>query len=232
MHWLRLKICSDSKCAWCRSTGIDSSHQVVDHRDPAAKVTKPRPLSSSRHALSLEQVHDLGRIASTTGNDRPLDALMLRLLIETACRRGGLLRLSIDDLNTADCLVRLHEKGGTTRWQPISPTLMQRILDHIEARGGPEASSRVLRYRDGRPAGRRRLDYLFTRFRHLLPWAAALGISAHWIRHTTLTFVERQFGIAVARAYAGHEDGRSAGGLPRSRTPKPDCWTSPRPWPH
>ncbi|MGY2092378.1 hypothetical protein [Nocardia gipuzkoensis] len=27
-----------------------------------------------------------------------------------------------------------------------------------------------------------------------------------------MTFVERQFGIAVARAYAGHEDGRSAGG--------------------
>ncbi|WP_406275766.1 hypothetical protein OH799_03810 [Nocardia sp. NBC_00881] len=87
--------------------------------------------------------------------------------------------------------------------------LMQRLLDHVEARGGSQATERVLRYRDGRPAGRRRLDYLFTRSRRLLPWAAALGVSAHWIRHTTLTFVERQFGISVARAYAGHEDGRS-----------------------
>ncbi|MGY1901225.1 tyrosine-type recombinase/integrase [Nocardia gipuzkoensis] len=180
--------------------------------NPAAKVTKPRPLSSTRHALSLEQVRDLGRIASTTGNDHPLDALILRLLIETACRRGGLLRLCIEDLNVSDCLVRLHEKGGIVRWQPIPPTLMHRVLDHIEARGGPETTSRILRYRDGRPARRRRLDYLFTRFRRLLPWAAALGISAHWIRHTTLTFVERQFGIAVARAYAGHEDGRPAAG--------------------
>jgi beta-lactamase regulating signal transducer with metallopeptidase domain len=28
----------------------------------------------------------------------------------------------------------------------------------------------------------------------------------HWIRHTTLTWVERNFGYAVARAYAGHTD--------------------------
>jgi integrase/recombinase XerC len=29
----------------------------------------------------------------------------------------------------------------------------------------------------------------------------------HWIRHTTLTWVERRFGHAVAQAYAGHADG-------------------------
>jgi integrase/recombinase XerC len=29
----------------------------------------------------------------------------------------------------------------------------------------------------------------------------------HWIRHTILTWVERNFGYAVARAYAGHSDG-------------------------
>ena len=32
-------------------------------------------------------------------------------------------------------------------------------------------------------------------------------ISTHWIRHTTLTWVERNFGFAVAHAYAGHTDG-------------------------
>ncbi len=29
-------------------------------------------------------------------------------------------------------------------------------------------------------------------------------VSAHWIRHTILTWVERRFGFAVAQAYAGH----------------------------
>ena len=47
--------------------------------------------------------------------------------------------------------------------------------------------------------------------RHL-PWVRTQQISMHWIRHTTLTWVERNFGYAVARAYAGHTDGGSEGG--------------------
>ena len=34
----------------------------------------------------------------------------------------------------------------------------------------------------------------------------------HWIRHSTLTWVERNFGYAVARAYAGHTDRGSDAG--------------------
>lgn len=34
-------------------------------------------------------------------------------------------------------------------------------------------------------------------------------ISTHWLRHTTLTWVERNFGYAVARAYAGHSESGS-----------------------
>ena len=43
-----------------------------------------------------------------------------------------------------------------------------------------------------------------------LPWVAAQGVSTHWLRHTTLTWVERHFGYGVARAYAGHTDSRGA----------------------
>jgi len=39
-----------------------------------------------------------------------------------------------------------------------------------------------------------------------LPWVAAQGISTHWLRHTTLTWVERHHGYGIARAYAGHTD--------------------------
>jgi integrase len=179
--------------------------------NPAAKVKRARQPRSPRHALTLEHILDIGRVAATTGNDRPLDALIVRILIETACRRGGLLGLTIDDLNEHDCLLRLREKGGTTRWQPISPTLVQRILDHIEARGGTDATRRLLRYRDGRPVGVARLDNLFERVRKSLPWASSVGVSAHWIRHTTLTFVEREFGMAVSSAFAGHQDRPGSG---------------------
>ena len=38
--------------------------------------------------------------------------------------------------------------------------------------------------------------------------AQTLQVSMYWIRHTILTWVERNFGFAVAEAYAGHEDNR------------------------
>jgi hypothetical protein len=44
-----------------------------------------------------------------------------------------------------------------------------------------------------------------------LPWVAAQQISTHWLRHTTLTWVERNFSYAIARAYAGHTGKNDAG---------------------
>jgi integrase/recombinase XerC len=37
-------------------------------------------------------------------------------------------------------------------------------------------------------------------------WARTQQVSAHWLRHTTLTWVERNFRYAVARAYPGHAE--------------------------
>lgn len=45
---------------------------------------------------------------------------------------------------------------------------------------------------------------LWVRIGEHLPWVHAQQISTHWLRHTTLTWVERNFGYAIARAYAGH----------------------------
>ena len=49
---------------------------------------------------------------------------MIRLHVETGCRRGGALGLRPQDLDTTQCLIFLREKGQTVRWQPVSPTLM------------------------------------------------------------------------------------------------------------
>lgn len=172
--------------------------------NPASKISRPPQLPSSRHALSRTQVMELAEVASTTGNDPELDALIFRLHLETACRRGGSLALDVGNLNSTDCLVQLHEKGGTVRWQPISPSLTNHLLQHIGSRGGIDTTTKLLRYRNGRPMGRRRFDYLSERLRDHLPWADTLQFSIHWLRHTTLTWVEREYSYAVARAYAGH----------------------------
>jgi integrase len=125
-----------------------------------------------------------------------------RLHTETACRRGGAVTIQLADLDPDRCLICFHEKGDTVRWQPITPNLAASLVDHAAVRGAVLPTDRILRYRNGRPLTTRGYDTLWKR----LPWIAAQGISTHWLRHTTLTWVERHFGYGVARAYAGHTD--------------------------
>ena len=95
--------------------------------NPAVKVAKPRRLASTRRAIPETQLAAIIHIAATTGNDQHLDSLLIRLHLETACRRGGALALRPRDLDPDQCLILLREKGGTSRWQPVSPTQRGRI---------------------------------------------------------------------------------------------------------
>ncbi len=179
---------------------------LTEAENPAARVPKPRRLRSTRRALPESRLEELSQVAGSTGNDPALDTLLLRLHIETACRRGGALALMPEDLDPEQRLIRLHEKGGTVRWQPVSPTLMSHLLAHGESRGGFASGQCLLRYRNGKPITSRRYDHLWQRLGQHLPWIATQQITVHWLRHTTLTWVERNFGFAVAQAYAGHAD--------------------------
>ncbi len=185
----------------------ENNNWIQPHRNPARQLTIPTRQLSHRRAIPSARLAEICQIAAITGNDHELDSLILRLHIETACRREGALRLRPDDLDTDLCLVLLREKGGRDRWQPISPTLMWHLTDHAEHRGSPPGGQ-LLRYRRGTPITTRRYDHLWTRLGTHLPWVATQQITTHWLRHTTLTWVERTFGYATARAYAGHHTRR------------------------
>ena len=81
---------------------------------------------------------------------------------------------------------------------------MAGLVRHTEERHAP-LDGRLLSYRDGRPVTYRRYDGLWERIGQHLPWMRTQQVSTHWIQHTTLTWVERNFGFAVA--HAGHTDG-------------------------
>jgi integrase/recombinase XerC len=168
-------------------------------------VAKPRRLPSTRRAVADNRLDEINHIATTTGNDPALDGLILRFHTETACRRGGALALRPQDLDPDQSLAFLREKGETVRWQPISPTLMHHLQQHAEGRHAPP-HGQLLRYTNGKPITSRRYDLLWTRLGKHLPWVATQQVTMHWLRHTTLTWVERNFGYAIARAYAGHTD--------------------------
>ena len=176
--------------------------------NPALKVAKPRRLPSTRRAVADSRLAEINAVAASTGDDPALDSLLLRLHTETACRRGGALALRPVDLDPDQCLILLREKGDTVRWQPVSPTLMRHLQQHAEERQAT-ATGQLLRYRNGQPITYRRYDHLWVRVGEHLPWVYVQQISTHWLRHTTLTWVERNFGYAVARAYAGHSDSGS-----------------------
>ncbi len=179
---------------------------IAERDNPAQKVAKPRRLPSTRRAVADTRLAEINQVAATTGDDPQLDTLILRLHTETACRRGGAFALRPADLDREQCLVLLREKGETVRWQPVSPTLMAALVRQAEERHAPP-DGRLLCYADGRPVTYRRYDGLWVRIGRHLPWVRTQQISTHWLRHTTHTWVERNFSFAVAHAYAGHTDG-------------------------
>ena len=142
---------------------------IAEADNPARKVAKPRRLPSTRRAVPDTRLAEINEAAATTGDDPELDTLLLRLHTETACRRGGALALRLADLDPDQCLVLLREKGETVRWQPVSPTLMARLVRHGQDRHAPEGGQ-LLRYADGRPITSRRYDHLWRRLGRHLPW--------------------------------------------------------------
>lgn len=181
-----------------------AAHYIPASRNPATALDKPRRLRSTRRALSARQLTDINHVAATTGDDPELDTLLLRLHLETSCRTGSALRLRPEDIDPHHCLIRLFGKGGTIHWQPISPTLTNRLIDHSHR--GTDPTQQLLRYRHGRPITRRRYDHLWERLGRHLPWISTHQITTHWLRHTTLTWVERHYGYAIARGFAAHAE--------------------------
>ena len=194
---------------------------IAEADNPARKVAKPRRLPTTRRALPGARLAEINGVAATTGDDPELDTLLLRLHTETACRRGGALALRPRDLDPDQCLVLLREKGETVRWQPVSPTLMGRLIEHGQDRHAPP-DGQLLRYADGRPITSRRYDHLWTRIGRHLPWVATQGISSHWIRHI-LDLGRTKFrvrrGARLRRSHRRRQRGRCHGDL-RARQPR------------
>jgi len=114
---------------------------ITEADNPARKVAKPRRLPSARRAEPDTRLAEINQVAATTGNDPELDTILL-LHTETACRRGGAPALRPDDLDPEQCLILLREKRETVRWQPISPALMARLLEHARERHARPAGNR------------------------------------------------------------------------------------------
>ena len=176
--------------------------------NPALQVDKPRRLSNRRRALTPVELDEVWSAVTRTTPDPELDLLVLRFHLETGARRMGAINLRMRDIDESRQTVWLREKFGAEREQPISRSLLKALLAIAAARGAKCPDDIVLWVRRSAtrftPITDRTYDRIFTRAQTKVSWASRTPLTAHMLRHTAVTAVERTAGFAVAQAFAGH----------------------------
>ena len=185
---------------------------ITEAANPAIRVAKPRRLASTRRALPDAQLAQIVDVAATTGNDPELDCLLL-----TAAHRDRM----PPRRRTRAAPLRPRRRAmprpaaGEGRDRAVAARLANPDAPPARARRRarrpPTQPIRSCATATASPITTRRYDHLWQRLGKHLPWVAAQQVSTHWLRHTTLTWVERNFSYAIARAYAGHTGKNDAG---------------------
>jgi integrase/recombinase XerC len=173
--------------------------------NPASELDKPRRLPNRRRSLTDGEMDEVIGAVRTTSRDPDLDLLLVDFHLESGARREGALNLDVNGVDQRRSTVWLDEKFSQEREQPISPSLVERLLTQARARGAAAGSDKVFRTRQGRPITRRRYNTLFDKVQAALPWSVRTPITAHVLRWTGGTAVERIAGEAVAEAFLGHK---------------------------
>lgn len=185
--------------------------------NPVARVRKRRRQQTTKRGLRDHELELLIDAVASGGNDPDLDLLIVWFHLETGARKSGALTLQIGRIHTAEQVVELQEKGSKWRRQPVSTDLCTALLTHAAKRGGPRCQPGALGYdptapvfhyqrRDGQPhpLTAKRYETLFGRIQQTLPFAAEISLSAHGLRKSAGTIIERIGGTQVARHFLGH----------------------------
>lgn len=178
--------------------------------NPADELTKPSRIDGTRMAFTDVQMRQVYAVASGTGDDPELDALIVETILVTGARREGLVNLTVDGLDRDECVVLLDEKFGKVTPQPVPDWFFDKLSAFAASRGAERPGDHVFRKRsaDGlstSPITSRRFDNIFaTRLQSAYEWADKEKVGAHTVRHHAITLVERTAGKAVARAFARH----------------------------
>jgi hypothetical protein len=91
----------------------------------------------------------------------------------------------LTDLDATRGPTHLREKGGTQRWQPVTPDLATALAEHAHHQGAVLPTDALLRFLHGGALSSRRYDHLRHRLGQQPPSVAAQGVSTHWLPHTT-----------------------------------------------
>jgi integrase len=187
-------------------------------KNPAEHISKGNRSESKRRALTEDEFAQLLEVVATGGDDPELDLALTWAEFELGARRGGIVGLTVGQLDPVTQMVDLWEKGNKVGSQPCSAELISYLLAFAQSRGGnrclsghPEfdPNAPLIYYKDStpdnpHPISARRFDTLHKRIQLTLPWANSARYSGHFLRHTISTMVERLAGYQTARQFLRH----------------------------
>lgn len=195
--------------AFAAAFGYATESGLLERNPVTPLFEDAEQLSSFRYALTPNEVDELMQVAQNGGDDPVLDHLVLWTVLETACRAGGVIKLQLRDIDVDQQLLVLTEKRNKSRYQPVTKELAQALVDLAKSRGAVRPSDSVFRFQHTSrsaclPINHRRFDTMWARIYKQLRWAEEKCVTAHTLRHTTLTYVDRAVSPTVARLFAGH----------------------------
>ena len=141
----------------------------------AMRLRKPTRAEPRRRGFTVDEAALLRQLAQA-GRDPLLDEVTLVLPERLGLRRIELCRLRISDVDFDQGIVEVWGKGDKYRTMPIPPGLFDLLDTYLEDRRphhlslsewaattSPSCAATRRRAPLGRPAGRRRIEDLFTR---------------------------------------------------------------------
>lgn len=177
--------------------------------DPARDVAPPRPPSRLPKAIGVAEVERLLEAASLGDTPASLrDRALLEVLYGTGARISEAVGLDVDDVETADGVVRLRGKGGKERLVPLG-SYAARALDAWVVRGRPALAA------GGRGTPALFLNTRGGRFSRQSAWAVLRAaaeragltghLSPHTLRHSFAThLLEGGADVRVVQELLGH----------------------------
>lgn len=191
----------------------------ADVKSPFKGARQAPKGSDARRALSEEEMQRLWT-AALMDDDSELALLYLDCLRETAARVGAVHGLSLEDIDWATGFVTFRTKNKVVHVTCVSVDLLQRIRiraenngwdGHVPADYDPKNFESVgtpaFRTVSGRRISKKWTETFFDRIDRIAGDADNDKITAHWIRHTTITQVQRVLSKEAAARWAGHKVG-------------------------
>jgi len=174
--------------------------------NPAHDVRAPK----SEHRLpDTLNVDDIARLMSGSARDGLAlrDLAMLELMYSSGLRLGELVSLNLNDIDMAECMVRVTGKGNKTRVVPVGAKALTALRAWLQCRPAQlaEGETAVFTGRGGKRLGRRAVQQRVRR------WAQQQGIPGdvhpHTLRHSFASHLLESSGdLRAVQELLGHAD--------------------------